>query len=99
MRDTMADIPSPGPNYDLCYAYRQLLTDKIGVQASRIDAIDKGNEVCTRDFESRLRSLEKYQSEQVGLSKGQATLWGIAIVAVSAIVSTLIKLYLEGVVA
>lgn len=48
------------------------------------------------DFEGRVRALEKYQSEQVGLNRGQATMWGLAIGVISVIISTLVQFYIGG---
>jgi len=59
------------------------------------DKADTIEEDC-KDFELRIRSLEKYQSEQVGLTRGQATTWGLAIGAVSVIISTLIQFFIGG---
>lgn len=49
-----------------------------------------------KDFEVRIRALEKYQSEQVGLTRGQATMWGLAIGVISVIISTLVQFYIGG---
>lgn len=96
----MADLPDRidytiNPNMALCAAYRQLISDRVGSVSESI----KSSSSRIAELEARIHDLEIKEAEQTGMTKSDAKIWGVLIVAVSAIVSTLIKLFLEGVIA
>ncbi len=79
---------------DLCGAYRQLMTDKIGVVSSRVTTTEdslkelKGTSVLWYDkLELRVRDLERHKSEHDGITKNQAMWWGIVLIVVAALIN------------
>lgn len=82
------------PNTALCAAYRQIISDRIGGVSDAVRTMQT-RETAT---DARLHALELAQAEEKGMTKSDAKVWGIVIVAISAIVSTVIKLYLEGII-
>lgn len=79
---------------DLCGAYRQLMTDKIGVVSSRVTTAEesvkdlKGTTVLWYDkLELRVRDLERHKSEQDGITRNQAAWYGIVLIVVAALIN------------
>lgn len=79
---------------DLCGAYRQLMTDKIGVVSSRVTTVEesvkdlKGTTVLWYDkLELRVRDLERHKSEQDGITRNQAAWYGIVLIVVAALIN------------
>ena len=90
-------------NDSLCGAYRALLVDKIGVVAGQIATVEKKVDLVRVDLEKknqelevRVRALENHKAEQIGMTRGQATLWGLGIAAVTAVMIFFIERWLAG---
>ena len=77
-------------------AMAEILEAKLRLVASDVETIDRKIEKVNTDVESRLRTIEQWQSEQVGITKGQAVVYSIVIMILSIVLGKVADILISG---
>lgn len=74
----------------------EILEAKMRITANDVETIDRKIDKVNTDVESRLRTIERWQSEQVGITKGQAVVYSIVIMILSIVLGKVADILISG---
>lgn len=77
-------------------AMAEILEAKLRLVANDVETIDRKIDKVNTDVESRLRTIERWQSEQVGITKGQAVVYSIVIMILSIVLGKVADILISG---
>lgn len=77
-------------------AMMEILEAKLRLVANDVETIDRKIDKVNTDVESRLRTIERWQSEQVGITKGQAVVYSIVIMILSIVLGKVADILISG---
>ena len=74
----------------------EILEAKIQLTENEVTSIEKRLDRVNSDVETRIRSLEHWKAEQVGITKGQAVIYSIVIMILSIVLGKVADILISG---